>query len=235
MAPSPDCAGCGKAAVCQAAGNNEPELSSLRHVVERTPPIRDRSHLNRSRSPFSALHVVQSGMAMTIDTDREGNQRVLEFHLPGELIGLEGIGSKMHRHAVVALGQAQFCRLPFASVREMAVERPEVMWYLIRVASQQLAHWRLRNTTYRAEVRFAAFLVDMHRRRASLGMPMDYLPLPMSREDIGNYLGMTTETVSRQFSTLRASGMVVVDRKGLRILNVPSLREMGKMSDQDDA
>lgn len=228
MIPSPSCAGCGHAAVCQASGYDRPELSGLRHITERIGPLRTGEYLYRPLSPFRAIYAVQSGMAKTVSVDISGREQVLAFHLPGELIGLDALDRELHDNAVVALGKTQFCRFPFPALRQVACEQPNIPWHLVQAASQRIARLQLSGGNYLAEERFAAFLVDMRDRRAMLGLPADHLPLPMSRSDIGNHLRLTTETVSRLLGRFRQRSLIVLDRHGLSILDLPALRELGQ-------
>jgi CRP/FNR family transcriptional regulator, anaerobic regulatory protein len=228
MTPSPTCAGCGHSSVCQAGGYDRPELSGLRHIAERIGPLRTGEYLYRPLSPFRAIYSVQSGMAKTVAVDISGREQVLAFHLPGEMIGLDALDREIHDNAVVALGKTQFCRFPFAAVRQIAIEQPEVPWHLMQAASQRISCLQLSNGNYLAEERFAAFLADMRDRRAVLGLSADYLPLPMSRADIGNHLRLTTETVSRLLGRFRQRGFVTLDRHGLHVANLPALRELGQ-------
>ncbi len=228
MTPSPSCAGCGHAAVCQAGGFDRPELSGLRHIAERIGPLRTGEYLYRPMSPFRAIYAVQSGMAKTVAVDIAGREQVLAFHLPGEMIGLDAIDREFHDNAVVALGKTQFCRFPFAALRQVAAEQPEVPWHLMQAASQRISRLQLSGGNYLAEERFAAFIVDLRDRRAMLGLSADYLPLPMSRADIGNHLRLTTETVSRLLGRFRQRGLVSLDRHGLNVLDLPALRELGQ-------
>jgi CRP/FNR family transcriptional regulator len=228
MPPSPSCAGCGHAPVCQASGYDRAELSGLRHIAERVGPLRSGEYLYRPLTPFRALYSVQSGMAKTVSVDIAGREQVLAFHLPGEMIGLDAIDRELHNNAVVALGKTQFCRFPFQALRQLGAAQPGVPWHLVQAASQRISHLQLTGGNCLAEERFAAFLVDLRDRRAMLGLSAEYLPLPMSRADIGNHLRLTTETVSRLLGRFRQRELVSLDRQGLHILNLPALRELGQ-------
>ncbi|WP_426271657.1 Crp/Fnr family transcriptional regulator [Dyella kyungheensis] len=227
LTPSPSCAGCGYAAVCQASGYDRPELSGLRHMAERVGPLRTGEYLYRPMSPFRALYAVQTGMAKTVAVDVAGREQVLAFHLPGEMIGLDAMEREVHDNAVVALGKTQFCRFPYPAVRQLSGRQPDVPWHLVQSASQRISRLQLSSGNHMAEERFAAFLVDLRDRRVMLGLPGDYLPLPMSRADIGNHLRLTTETVSRLLGRMRERAWIRADRTGLHILNLPALREQG--------
>ncbi|MHA6203756.1 Crp/Fnr family transcriptional regulator [Dyella soli] len=228
MAPSPTCAGCGHTSVCQASGYDRPELSGLRHVAERIGPLRTGEYLYRPLSPCRAIYAVQTGMAKTVAVDVAGREQVVAFHLPGEMIGLDALDRELHDNAVVALGKTQFCRFPLAAVRRISTQQPEVPWHLVHAASQRISRLQLSGGNALAEERFAAFLVDMRDRRAMLGLSADYLPLPMSRADMGNHLRLTTETVSRLLGRFRLRGLVTLDRHGLHVVDLPALRELGQ-------
>ena len=228
LTPSPSCAGCGHAPVCQASGYDRPELSGLRHIAERIGPLRTGEYLYRPLSPFRAVYAVQSGMAKTVAVDISGREQVLAFHLPGELIGLDALDRELHDNAVVALGKTQFCRFPFPALRHVAGEQPDVPWHLVHAASQRISRLQLSSGNYLAEERFAAFLVEMRDRRAALKLSADYLPLPMSRADIGNHLRLTTETVSRLLGRFRQRNFIVLDRHGVTISDLPALRDLGQ-------
>jgi CRP/FNR family transcriptional regulator, anaerobic regulatory protein len=228
MSPSPTCAGCGHSSVCQAGGYDRPELSGLRHIAERIGPLRTGEYLYRPMSPFRAIYAVQTGMAKTVSVDISGREQVVAFHLPGEMIGLDAIDRELHDNAVVALGKTQFCRFPFTSIRQLAAAQPEVPWHLMHAASRRISYLQSSGGNYLAEERFAAFLVDLHDRRATLGLSTDYLPLPMSRADIGNHLRLTTETVSRLLGRFRQRDLIQLDRHGLQPLDLAGLRELGQ-------
>lgn len=228
MTPSPSCARCGHASVCEATGYDRAVLSGLRHIAERIGPLANGDYLYRASSPFRAIYTVQSGMAKTVAVDISGREQVLAFHLPGEMIGLDAIVRKLHDNAVVALGKTAFCRFPFTALLQVAAEQPEIPWHLLRGASHRISRLQLSGGNYLAEERFAAFLVDMRDRRVRLGLPTDHLPLSMSRSDIGNHLRLTNETVSRLMGRFRQQNFVTLDRHRLSIVNLPALRELGQ-------
>lgn len=225
---APGCNGCAHVSACQAGGYGKDELSGMRRIVERAGLLRDGEYLYRPRSPFRCLYAVQSGMAKTVSVDSAGREMVLAFHLPGELFGLDAICLGYHDNAVIALGRTQFCRFPFESLRCLATREPDVQWHLINTMSRQIHHQSLSSGDYPAEERMAAFLVDLVDRRASLSLPTDHLPLPMSRSDIGNHLRLATETVSRLFARFRDAGYVRIERHNVLIDNLAGLRDVAR-------
>ncbi|NII74525.1 CRP/FNR family transcriptional regulator [Dyella sp. SG562] len=221
------CTGCAHLPACQAAGYGRPELHGLRCIAERVGLLRDGEYLYRPLTPFHAVYAVQSGMAKTVSVDRAGRERVLAFHLPGELFGLDAIWQGQHDSAAVALGRTQCCRFPFAALRDLATRQPQVQAHLLCAMSRLVHRQHLDAAGGSADERMAAFLVDLHERRRALGDTGALLPLPMSRADIGNHLRLATETVSRLLARFRDAGLLRVTRSGVELLHLDGLRHVG--------
>jgi CRP/FNR family transcriptional regulator, anaerobic regulatory protein len=220
------CIGCAHVTSCEAGGYGKQELSGLRHLVERTGPLRNGEYLYRPSTPVRALYAVQTGMAKTVMVDIIGREKVLAFHLPGEVIGLDAACQDQYDNAVVALGKTQFCKFPFAGIRQLANHQTDVQWHLMHALSRQLRQSQLCRSDHPAEERMARFLLDLRDRRAALGLPAERLPLPMSRADIGNHLGLATETVSRLLARFRDQALIRIDRQGLDLLDDEQLRKL---------
>lgn len=229
MAPSRSCTGCTISNACQAGGYDRPQLSGLRHVAECTGLLRTADYLFRPLSPVRAIYAVRTGMAKTVAVDIAGRELVMAFHLPGEIIGLDALHRDVHENAVIALEATRFCRFPLHALRHISAQQPELPWYLMNAASKRISHLQMVGGNSRAEERCAAFLVDMHDRRLRLGLSADYLPLPMTRSDIGNYLCLTAETMSRIVGRFQKRGLITPDRHGLKIVDLPALRELGQL------
>ena len=220
------CAGCAYVAGCEAGGYGKPELSGLRRFVERTGPFRNGAYLYRPSTPVRSLYAVQTGMAKTVMVDVVGREKVLAFHLPGEVIGLDAACQDQYDNAVMALGKTHFCRFPFAAIRQLANRQTHVQWHLMHMLSRQLRQSQLCSGHHPAEERMAKFLIDLRDRRAALGLPTGRLPLPMSRAEIGNHLGLATETVSRLLARFRDQALIRIDRQGLDLLDSEKLRDL---------
>lgn len=220
------CLGCTYALSCEAGGYGKEELSGLRHVVERTGPMHNGEYLYLPSTPFRALYAVRTGMAKTVKVDVLGREKVLAFHLPGEVIGLEAASQDHYDNAVVALGNTQFCKFPFVGVRQLANRQTDVQWHLLQVLGRQIRQTQLASGDYPAQERMARFLIDLCDRRTALGLPAGRLPLPMSRADIANHLGLASETVSRVLARFRDQALVRIDRKGLDLLDTEKLRRL---------
>lgn len=230
-APSPGrlpptrCHGCTHLPACQAAGYGQPELLGLQCIAERVGLLRHGEYLYRPLAPFHAVYAVQAGMAKTVAVDRSGRERVLAFHLPGELFGLDALWQGRHEHAAVALGRTQCCRFPYAALRELASRQAAVQTHLLHAMSRQIHRQHLDAVDGTAEQRMALFLLDLHARRTALGCAGSLLPLPMSRADLGNHLRLATETVSRLLARFRDRGLLRVTRNGVELLDVDRLQQ----------
>ena len=222
------CNGCAHLPACQAAGYGRSELRGLQCIAEPAGLLRGGEYLYRPLTPFHAVYAVRAGMAKTVAVDRAGRERVLAFHLPGELFGLDALWLGQHDNAAVALGRTQCCRFPYAALRELASRQAEVQTHLLYAMSRQLHRQHLDAADGSAEQRMAAFLVDLHARRGALGCTGAALPLPMSRADIGNHLRLATETVSRLLARFRDAGWLRVTRTGVELLDQDSLRGLGQ-------
>ena len=221
------CGGCNHVQTCDAVGRGGDALSGLRDIIERTGLIGHEEYLLRPLTPFRAIYTVQSGMAKTVADDGAGREQVLDFHLPGELFGLDTIGLERHENAVVALGRTQFCRFPIDALMALCAHNTEVQWHLMQNMSRQIRHRQLSCGDYASEVRMAAFITDLSDRRASLFLNAMRVPLPMSRTDIANHLQLAPETVSRLLTRFRTQRLIDIDRQGIDILDGARLRRLG--------
>lgn len=211
------CSGCAVGDLCVAAGSDRETLSRLDDLLRVRDPIDAGTVVVRRGDPFRGLIAVREGCFKSYVTDREGREQVLGFHLPGELVGLDAVQSKRHRADVVALGAASMCLLEYQELLNLSSCSTQLQQQLFRLFSGRLADQNWRGTDLTAEERIAGFVIDVANRLAERGLPGDEFELQMSRSDIGNYLGLATETVSRVFRRLHDQGLVDVRRKRVKI------------------
>jgi CRP/FNR family transcriptional regulator, anaerobic regulatory protein len=172
---------------------------------------------------FTCVHVVRSGMLMSTMSHPDGRRQVCGFHLPGDVIGLDGLVDGRHATTATALESARSCALDYAQIVEQIPGDAALQHSIGRLMSTEI------NRTQRlmmllgvstAQERLAAFLLDLSQRYKALGYSPREFELRMSRADIGSYLGLTIETVSRTFSTLRTQGLLDVELRHVRILDL---------------
>ena len=229
MSPSVDlarlrasCAECALGQLCLPAGVGDEDLKRLDEIVRARRPLDAGACLFAAGSAVRALYVVRGGALKTFSQDPAGNEQVLGFHLPGELVGLDGLSSGQHACTAVALERSSVCEVPFADLERIAQRVSGLQRQLMRVASRELIedHRHLVMMGRRQALeRLAIFLISFADRHAALGRSGELLHLPMSRYDLANYLGLVVETVSRLFTRLHDQGILEVERKTVRILD----------------
>lgn len=175
----------------------------------------------RAGDAFESLFVVASGTFKSRVVLEDGRDQVIGFHLKGDVLGLDGIGSGVHRSDVTALQGSEVWVVPQSRLDEAGTREQ-----LPRLLGQELA--RVHSTltvlgALRASERIAAFLLDLARRQGLPGQPARQLSLPMSRHEIGSHLGLTLETVSRMFSRLQDAGVIRLGSRSVAIIDLEGL------------
>jgi CRP/FNR family transcriptional regulator, anaerobic regulatory protein len=182
---------------------------------------------------FQMLHVVCSGTLKCFVMSHNGAIQVTGFQIAGDIVGLDGIGSGLHPSNAVALDDAEVFVLPFAQCEQWSQESAYSQHLLMRTLAQETTRGRqhmLALRTMRAEQRMAVFLLDLSRRYDRLGDSSSRFMLGMPRQDIGSYLGLTLETVSRLLSRLQREGMLQVQGRSIVLLDFPALRQLAGVS-----
>jgi CRP/FNR family transcriptional regulator len=178
---------------------------------------------------FESLYAVRSGAFKSVGVSRLGDEKITGFHLPGELLGLEAISSGRHGYSAVALEDSEVCAIPFAQLERLALTTPALQHQLLRVLSGDISRdhgLMLLLGSMTAEQRLAAFLLSLSRRHQRLGYSPNRFVLRMTREEVGNYLGLTLETVSRLLSRFQREGLIAVRQREVEIRDSAKLREM---------
>jgi CRP/FNR family transcriptional regulator len=185
--------------------------------------------LHRAGDEFKALYVVRSGFFKTVSIDTAGAELVLGFPMGGDVVGLDGVDSGHYLADVIALDISSVAVIPFAHLSQLAREYPCVERLLYSLFSRELVHkhamfWLL--GTLSAEARVASFLLDLSDRFGRLGYSRTSFALRATRQEIGSYLGLKLETVSRTFSAFAASGMMDIDRRQVSLRDVAGMRRV---------
>ena len=199
------------------------ELARLKRRVSRG------ATLYRSGDALESLYAVKSGAFKSVWISRGGEEKVTGLHLPGEVIGLEGINGRLHTYDAIALEDSEVCVIPFARLTQLALRMPELQGQLLRVLSSDISREQglmLLLGGMTAEQRLVAFLLSLSRRYERLGYAPTRFHLRMTREDIGSYLGLTVETISRLLSRLQRVGLIAAHHREVELKDIPRLREM---------
>ncbi len=216
------CRQCSLQQLCLPQGLEAADIERLDGLVRRPSPLQRGENLFRQGDRFRSLYAIRSGSFKTHHLSGDGGERVLGFHLPGELLGLAGLGSGRYRASASALDTASVCELPFDRLQGLAEHLPSLNRQLYRILSGRISRDQeilLLLGDKRAQERLAAFLLNLSQRFEQRGLSARDFNLSMSRQDIANYLGLKLETVSRTFTHLQKKGLVSVDRRHIRILD----------------
>ena len=219
------CSTCAFSQACLAEGMDKSGLRNLHMLVEHTGPLAAGEHVFRAGDPFEAIAAVRSGTVKTYTIDREGREHVLGFHFPGEVIGLDGIDGDRYPCNAVALDTVMLCRFSFPKISVLATQLPGLQRHLFRLLSRNMGRAALLAGDWTADERMAAFLVGLSRRLAARGFSPHRFQLTMARTDIGNYLRLAPETVSRVLRRFQKDGLLRIDRRDVEILD-PSRLEL---------
>ena len=205
------------------------ETARLDHLVTTRRKVPRGAHLFSSGEAFSALFAVRTGFFKTSVTTADGRDQVTGFQMAGEIIGMDGIVHQHHSCDAIALEDAEVCVMPFERVEEFSRAIPALQQHVHRVMSREIVREHsvmMLLGSMRAEERLAAFLLNLVQRLHARGFSQSVLVLRMTREEIGSYLGMKLETVSRTFSKFAEAGIVDVKQRHVRITDIAALERM---------
>jgi CRP/FNR family transcriptional regulator len=222
------CSRCALGELCLPRGLTADETERFEQIVHRSRPIQPGEHLFRAGDEFRSVASVRTGCFKSYVIDHEGQEQVLGFHLPGEIIGLDAIHSCKHVANVVALDTSAVCGLTFDTVSQMARHMPELQHELFRVMSQRISELETIAGDLSADERIAMFLLSLSDRFSRRGYSDKEFILAMSRRDIASYLRLATETVSRVLARFQKAGVVKVDRKQVQILDIDELKVIAR-------
>jgi CRP/FNR family transcriptional regulator, anaerobic regulatory protein len=222
------CAECNLSELCLPRGLHRDDMNRMEQLVRRTRPLRRGEWVFRNGDAFNAIYAVRSGsIKLYHDTD-EGEEEILGFYLPGELLGFDAIHSGHHQCSALALETSSICAFPYQRLEEACERIESLRQQMSRLMSREISTENEFLLTLRhksAEERVAAFLVNLALRHQRLGYSAREFKLPMSREEIGNYLGLTTETISRILTKLQREGVMVAKRRFVEIKNADQLHK----------
>ncbi|AOV18183.1 transcriptional regulator FNR [Acidihalobacter aeolianus] len=215
--------------LCLPLGLSRGDIERLDKIVNRRRPLQRGATLFRQGEAFQALYAVRSGSIKTYSSTNGGEEQIHAFLLPGELLGLDAIGGGLHPESAVALETTSVCELPFDRLQSLAHEVDGLQRQLLRIMSRELnsdEQFMRLLANRSAEERLASFLLNLASRFELRGYSAQAFNLSMSRSDIGNYLGLAVETVSRLFTRFQQDGLIAVERKAIRLLERERLSEL---------
>jgi CRP/FNR family transcriptional regulator len=221
------CSGCNLREMCLPLDLDSDSLRRVEQVVYARRRVRRGESLFNAGDDFTAVYAIRSGFLKTTVINDDGREQVTGFCMPGELIGLDGIGGGRYHGNAIALEDAELCVLPFSLLEELGREIPAMQRHLHGVLSREIVRDHgvmMLLGSMRAEERLAAFLLNLSRRFTRRGYSPSDFHLRMTREEIGSYLGLKLETVSRLFSRFQDEHLIEVQQKHVRIVDIAGLQ-----------
>jgi len=223
------CSTCSLRELCLPAGLDSHELAQVDKMINRRRPVRRGDYLYRAGAELQSLFAIRTGFIKSCVLHEDGREQVAGFHMMGELLGLDAISSGRHLCDAIALEDTEMCEIPFAMLEQLAREIPSLQHHFHRLMSREIVHDHgvmLLLGSMRAEERLAAFLLNLSQRFATRGYSSTEFNLRMTREEIGSYLGLKLETISRVLSRFQQEGLIEVRNKYLKILDADALRRV---------
>ena len=223
------CSSCNLRELCMPVGLNPDELDRLDSVISTRKRIKRGQSLFNHGERFTSLYAVRSGFFKTCVTSVDGRDQVTGFQMTGEILGLDGIVNDHHSCDAVALEDAEVCVLPFDRIESLSREFSALQHHVHKIMSREIVREHgvmLLLGSMRAEERLAAFLLNLVQRLHSRGFSQSEVVLRMTREEIGSYLGMKLETVSRTFSKFVEEGIIEVKQRYVQIKDTEALRRL---------
>ena len=223
------CKDCSLRELCLPLGLSEPDISALDKVIRRRRTLKKGELLYRFGDPLRSLYAIRNGSLKTTGLIEDGRAQVTGFYLPGELLGIDAINTDRHPCSAEALETSEVCEIPYNALEELAQQVHGLQHQLLRIMSREIVRdeeMLMMLGRMSAEERLASCLMSFSRRLARLGGPPAEFKLSMSRQDLGDYLGLALETVSRLLSRFQEDGLIGVHGRQIVLRNVEQLRAM---------
>ncbi len=223
------CSQCNLRELCLTYGLNEQDLEKLESMVGSRRRIKRGAHLYRAGERFEAIYAIRSGFFKTDVLLEDGRDQVTGFQMAGEILGMDGISKESHTCNAIALEDSEVCVIPYAQLEQLSREVETLQHNFHKVMSREIVSdhgLMMLLGSMRAEERLAAFLLNMSQRFQTRGYSEAEFHLRMTREEIGSYLGLKLETVSRAFSRFQDEGLIQVQQKYVRIISIPGLKRI---------
>lgn len=220
------CSTCHLRDLCLPRGLGSSDVARLDALVFTQRKIKAGETLFRQGDKFHHVYAVRSGTFKSNLTLRDGREQVSGFHMAGEVLGLDGLAQGAHASTATALEDVETCAIPYASLAELSAGSADMQDILGKLMSREIVREHslmMLLGSMNAEERLAAFLLNISQRMKARGYSPREFHLRMSRAEIGSYLGMKLETVSRTFSAFQAQRLLEVDRRHVRILDLEGL------------
>ncbi|MDY0250337.1 MAG: fumarate/nitrate reduction transcriptional regulator Fnr [Pseudomonas sp.] len=217
------CKDCSLATLCLPLSLDMQDLDALDNIVKRSRPLKKGEFLFRQGDTFASVYAVRSGSLKTFSVTDGGEEQITGFHLPSEFVGLSGMDTELYPVSAIALETTSICEIPFDRLDELSASLPQLRRQLMRIMSREIRddqQMMMLLSKKTADERIATFLVNLSARFRARGYSPQQFRLAMSRNEIGNYLGLAVETVSRVFTRFQQSGLLAAEGKEINLINL---------------
>ena len=221
------CSNCNLRELCMPMGLSDQDLDRIDQLVTARKKIKKGDFLFHSGAPFKSIYAIRTGFFKTSVTTEDGRDQVSGFQMAGEIIGLDGIVNDHHACDAIALEDAEVCVMPFDRIEQISLEVKSLQHHVHKMMSREIVRENsviLLLGSMKAEERLAAFLLNLVQRLHARGFSQSELVLRMTREEIGSFLGLKLETVSRAFSKFADDGIIEVKQRNLKIIKPDALK-----------
>lgn len=223
------CNTCSLSSLCLPVSLNNSEMESLDNIIEKSRPLKKGDHLFHQGDTFESVFAIRAGSVKSYTITNEGEEQITGFYFPGEVVGLSGFDDKHYPVSTKIMETTTVCEIPFEHLDTLCGQLPELRRQVMRTMSKEIRddqQMMLLLSKKNAEQRVATFLVKLSQRFQARGYSAHKFRLSMSRNEIGNYLGLAVETVSRIFTRFQKNELIQVEGKEVDLLNLESLYEV---------
>lgn len=231
--PTVSCSQCRLASICLPISLHVEDVDKIDSIIQRGRPLQKGEYLYRAQDKFHSVYAVRAGSVKTVTSTSDGREQVTGFYLPGEILGLDGIANGAHTNSASALETSAICEIPFERMDSLGAQIPDLHRHMFRMMGREIGVDQQLITLLsksNAEERVATLLLSISDRNARRSLSATQFRLPMSRAELGNYLGLTVETVSRTLSRFQKDGLIVADKREIHIKDMDALRKLGNIS-----
>ncbi|MDP2561543.1 fumarate/nitrate reduction transcriptional regulator Fnr [Psychrobium sp. 1_MG-2023] len=223
------CQNCSMADLCIPFTLNDTEMGQLDNIIERKKPIQKGELICSAGEPLSSLYAIRSGSFKSYIITPDGHEQVTSFNLAGDIVGFDSIGREIHQSFAVALETSMVCEIPFDTVDQLSGRMPRLRQQMLRLMSDEILNDQtmlMLLSKRSAEERLATFIDSLGDRHGERGLSSKEFRLTMTRGDIGNYLGLTVETISRLLGRFQKNNLIEVQGKYITIVDKQALAQL---------
>lgn len=227
------CNNCGLDNICLPRGLSHEEVESISQIVKAKKTLQRGEFIYHEGDNFRGILAIKSGSAKLVGADQHGNEHILNILLPGELLGFDGLSTDKHSCAAIALETTSFCLLPADSMEDLFQNIPSLTRELFRHSGEKMLEDKnqLILSKRPAEERLAYFLISLSERLKRRGFSASEFKLSLSRQEIGNHLGLALETVSRLLKKFQEDELILVQNRFITITDLNALKNLLQVND----